>query len=448
MYFINDSLRLLANNTYTDISIFVIKDLSMLLAIISILNFKLIKKLISLLKNNKILTIILILYLIINFSIIDNKILYFAGFYDLFFLFLISFYLSETKKIEIQDINSIFIFLFSIFALLFIIQIIDLKFYKFFFFNNSNSALLNSLFEMKSYNPQINDITGVFIQQNTSVFNNAGRLNHFMVPFFGILLFLYLNTKNKYLLIFLSLTYIFVIINSSRSTLILISLPVIFLLYENYKKIIFSKKFGFMAIFLFFLYALTILFYNNFHYNKFNSKIQSNKSLLIIYHNFYEPILSSFDKKRLKTASSLTGRLKIISNESKEYFIKKNNINISNIIFGNGIGTHSLTTKHLDKNKKYILENSFLIILFEYGIIGFLLIIYLYNNFSEIVLGKIRDDNLLIFSKCILAYPILLLITGYQFYRDFAFQFFFFLLIGLILNHSIMNENHKENYSR
>ena len=87
LYFINDSLRLLANNTYTDISIFVIKDLSLLLAIISILNLKLIKKYTSSLKNNKIFTIVLITYLIINFSLIDNKILYFGGFYDLFFFF-------------------------------------------------------------------------------------------------------------------------------------------------------------------------------------------------------------------------------------------------------------------------------------------------------------------------------------------------------------------------
>ena len=250
------------------------------------------------------------------------------------------------------------------------------------------------------------------------------------------------------MLIFLSLTYVFVIINSSRFALILVSLPVIFLLYNNYKKVIFSKKFGFIAVFLFFLYSITFLFFNNFHYNKFNIKIQSNKTLLIIYHNFYEPILSSFDKKRVKTASSLTGRLKIISNETREYIVRKTDKKISNIMFGNGIGTHSLITKHLDKNNKYILENSFLIIIFEYGLIGFLLIIYLYNNFSEFVLRKIRDDNLLIFSKCILTYPILLLITGYQFYRDFAFQFFFFLLVGLILNHSIMNENHKENYLR
>ena len=128
-----------------------------------------------------------------------------------------------------------------------------------------------------------------------------------MVPFFGILLFLYLN-KNKYLLIFLSLTYVFVIINSSRFALILVSLPVIFLLYNNYKKVIFSKKFGFIAVFLFFLYSITFLFFNNFHYNKFNIKIQSNKTLLIIYHNFYEPILSSFDKKSIKRASSITGK--------------------------------------------------------------------------------------------------------------------------------------------
>ena len=59
-------------------------------------------------------------------------------------------------------------------------------------------------------------------------------------------------------------------------------------------------------------------------------------------------------------------------------------------MFGNGIGTHSLITKHLDKNNKYILENSFLIILFEYGLLGFLIIIYLYKNFSGIILRKMK----------------------------------------------------------
>lgn len=446
LYFINDSLRLLAKNTYIDILIFVIKDIALLLITVSILNAELIKNLTSLLKKHRYIVILTLVYLIINFSIIENKILFFSGFYDLFFLFLITFYFLNTKKINSDYIIAIFIFLFFLFSILFLIQIVDINFYKKTFLNNTNSHLINTIFDMKAYNPKINDETGVFIQQNVSIFNNAGRLNHFMVPFFGILLFLYLNTNKKYLIVLISLTFIFIVINSSRTTIILVSLPIIFLLYFNYKEKIFSRKFTYIGVCLFILYFLTILFFNLFHNNKFSSKIQANKILLVIYHNFYEPILSSFDSKRSETASSITGRLKIIPNETKHYLIKQDDVQIYNIIFGNGIGTHSLITKHIDKTRKYILENSYLILIYEYGIIGLLLILYFYHNFTIFVLKRIKNYNILILSKCVLAYPILLTITGYQFYRDYAFQFYFFVLIGLILNSLKINESREENY--
>ena len=96
----------------------------------------------------------------------------------------------EIKKIETQDINSIFIFLFLIFALLFIIQFIDLKFYKYFFLNNSSSGLLNTFFEVKAYNPRVNDITGVFIQQ-IHLYLTMRAINHFMVPNFIIFILKY-----------------------------------------------------------------------------------------------------------------------------------------------------------------------------------------------------------------------------------------------------------------
>jgi len=323
------------------------------------------------------------------------------------------------------------------------IQLIDINFYFDIFLNNIAHNEIGSVWEKKAYNPRINDITAEFINQFPSIFNNSGRLNHFNVSFFGIIFILYTFKKEKFYLIFGLLFYVLILINSSRFTIILTSLLIILLVFENFKHK-FSKKNSLIIITaLILVYSLSYIFFNKFHYYQFNKTIQSNKGLLIIYHNFYEPITSAFDKTRVKTASSFVGRIKIVGSELSSLILERD-IEFKNILFGNGIGTHSLITKHYIKDYKYLFENSLVVFLYEIGLIGLIIIFFLYLYFSKFVLReiiKLRSNFYLITSKVILLFPVLLLFTGHQFYRDYAFQFFFFFSISMIIKLSKYKKN-------
>ena len=446
LYFLCDNFRLLSGNSLLDISIFMIKDIVLFLVTISILNKKIIKKYISFIYNNKFLFLVISIFLVINFLISKEKFFFFFGFYDLFFIPLILLYLYE-KKVNKEEIIDVIKFIMIVFTLIFVIQFINLDFYVSKLLNNVDKNLIDIIYEKKAYNPKINDNTAVFIHQFSSVFNNAGRLNHFLVPFFGILIFLYLFTKEKFFVISIYLTFFFIIINSSRFTLILCSLLLLPLIFNEFKKFFSNKNILIIIFSLFIIYLSTFFFFNKFHDYKFNKKIQSNKILLIIYHNFYEPITSSFDPGMSKRPSSITGRIGLIGTEIDKLIIIDSNSTI-NILFGNGIGTHSLVTKHLDKNNKYKYENSFAILIYEFGLIGLLIIFFVYLKFSLFYLKKLKlkdSKDYFYFMKILLSFPLILLLTGYQFYRDYAFQFFFFLLIGIVLNLILRDKNPEEN---
>ncbi len=442
LYFFCDTFRFLASDTKKDIILFGIKDFFLLFFILIFINKKLLNIFISFYNKNKLFVILSIIFICVNFIIINDKFLFFLGMYEYFYLPLIFILLMEIE-FNYDEISEIFKFIFLILLSIYSIQLVDINFYVETFLNNFTPGEINSLWERKAYNPRINDSTAEFIHQFPSIFNNSGRLNHFNTSFFGIIIILYAFKKEKFYLIFGLLFYILILINSSRFTLILTSSLIILIFFENFKNKL-SKKNGLIIIVtLMILYGFSFIFFNKFHYNQYNKNIQSNKGILIIYHNFYEPITSAFDKTRVKTASSFIGRIKMIDSELHSLIFDKD-VKLKNILFGNGIGTHSLVTKHYLKNFKYMFENSLVVFLYEIGVIGIIIIFFIYSYFSKFVLTeviKIKSNFYLLISKVILLFPIILLFTGHQFYRDYAFQFFFFFSIGMVIKLSKYKKN-------
>ena len=69
------------------------------------------------------------------------------------------------------------------------------------------------------------------------------------------------------------------------------------------------------------LYGVGYNYFYKLHHNKIDRKNSINTGLMVLYHNFYEPIISSFDEKRSHTPSSVSGRFKIIERQFDEYFL-------------------------------------------------------------------------------------------------------------------------------
>jgi hypothetical protein len=428
-YLINDQFRYLFSNKKLEIICFIFKDLLLLIFTINIIIGKKIDYFKNFASKNFFLITTIFSYLLLNFINLNNKIFFFAGFYDILYFPLIFFVLFH-HKFNYLFFQKIIYFIFLIIFFFFIIQKVDLNFYINFFLNNVNNDLTKILLEKKAYNPLILNDTGVYLNQVSSIFNNAGRLNHFIASFYLLSLFLYLEKKNKKLLYILYILILMAITNSSRYTLILILIPTLEVLFIKYYKKFYSKNFKFYLTIIVLLNLLILSFFSFFHENKLPKKIQVFKPLIITYHNFYEPILSSFDTNKKDSASSISGRLLIIKKELNYYLITTKP-NFKNIIFGNGIGTHSLSTKYLLNEKKiYIVENSLVVFIFEFGFLGLFILLYLYYKFLKWI--KIISKNKY-YLKTVFILPLILMLTGYQFYRNYAFQFFFFMMLIMLI---------------
>jgi hypothetical protein len=183
--------------------------------------------------------------------------------------------------------------------------------------------------------------------------------------------------------------------------------------------------------------VLFIRSYNEKLYYKFSSRI----------YNAYEPITNSFNIKEKDTPSSLKGRLLITSNDLKKIYLEEN-INTREILFGRGFGTHSLGRKtiimSLDKEdytykKHFFYEQHISTILYDVGILGLLIYIITFIYLNITIQKKLKKNsypkNIEKFILITTTIPLILLNTGYQFSRDYIFQFFYYLLIGLILSY-------------
>ena len=440
-YLINDQFRYLFSNKKLEIICFIFKDLLLLIFTINIIIGKKIDYFKNFFSKNFFLITIIFSYLLLNFINLNNKILFFSGFYDILYFPLIFFVLFH-HKINYFFFQKIIYFIFLIIFFFFIIQIVDLNFYINFFLNNINSDQTKILLEKKSYNPLILNDTGVYLHQVPSIFNNAGRLNHFIPSFYLLSLFLYLEKKNKKILFILYILILMAIINASRYALILILIPTLEVLFIKYYKKFYSKNFKFHLTIIVLLNLLILYFFSFFHENRLPKKIQVFKPLIIIYHNFYEPILSSFDTNKKDSASSISGRLLIIKNELNYYLITIKP-NFKNIFFGNGIGTHSLGTKYLLNEKNiYIAENSLVVFVFEFGFLGLFILLYLYYKFLKWI--KIISKNKY-YLKTVFILPLILMLTGYQFYRNYVFQFFFFMMLIMLIKKFLYQKTSQTN---
>ena len=94
-------------------------------------------------------------------------------------------------------------------------------------------------------------------------------------------------------------------------------------------------------------------------------------------------------------------------------------------------------TKHLvkDYDQIYKFENPHNINLRDWGYWVYLCysIYILFYIFFRRELTNLSEENKKKIFKSILIIPIILLFTGFQFYRDFALQFFYFLLLSMMV---------------
>jgi hypothetical protein len=386
--------------------------------------------------------------LLINFIFSNEKILFLPGIYDIFFFPCILILLSK-HELNFKKLFSVFEFISLIVISIFFIQLINQEFYIDFFLNNLDAENIDYLFLEKAYNPKMithyNDTE--FVNLNPSIFNNPGRFNHFVPCFFLIMNFFYLININKFRsLIYMIIFLIIIVFNSSRFSIILALFPIlVFMIIKvfNKKNI---KLVATASIIVLGLYLSAFNFFYKLHFVKLNNDISLNKVQIVLYHNFYEPVFSSFDSKRKKTASSITGRILIVSNHFNYHFENRfDSFEIKKFLFGNGIGKHSMAVKRIKSDKSYIYENNFIIFLYEYGILLLIIISYIYFSFIQNIINNSYHSkfNIINYFKIISIYPFLLFITGFQFYRDFAFQFFYFFLMGLVINFLIKKKNNE-----
>lgn len=448
-YSTNDLFRLIGNTSFSSNFILVSKDILLLSVLLFNLNIFLdyFKKLN---KFQLYLLTSLIFLISINFFLTDEKILFIPGIYDIFFFPVILIFL-VSRELDYKKLFIIFEFISIIIILIFILQVFYKEFYINFLMNNINIEVINKLFQEKSYNPKLiiyNDL--LHLNLYSSIFNNPGRLNHLIPCLFLIMNFFYIvKVKKLKSLAYMIILFIIVVINSSRFSIILCMMPILFLLFTNILKKKYFKSILFISLSTALLYLLSFNYFHKIHFKKIDHNTSSNKFTLIIYHNFYEPVISSYDGQRKNTASAITGRLKMIDRQLNHHFIARNNsFNLKSFLFGNGIGKHSMSLKIIKDENSYIYEVSLIVLLYEYGILLMLTIFGIYLFFLKTIFYYKNNinNNLVNFFQIISAYPFLLLLTGYQFYRDYAFQFFFFFLLGLVVNFIVKKKGNENKF--
>lgn len=446
-YAFSDTFRFLSKSYPITLFFLILKDT--LLLILFILNINLILDFFKNLKKFEIfIFVLLITFLLINFLINDEKILFFPGLYDILFFPILLIILFKIK-IDLKLLYGVFELISLFVIVLFFIQLFFKDLYINLLLNNFSEENIKFLFSEKSWYPDLNNHYVKHINLFSSLFNNPGRLNHFVPSLFLIMYFFYLiNINKERALAYSFLLLVIVIINSSRFSLLLILLPLssifIFNLHNNRQ----LKKFSILVLALLTLYGAGYNYFYKLHHNKIDRKNSINTGLIILYHNFYEPIISSFDNKRSQTPSSVSGRFKIIERQFDEYFLTRNEfLNLKSYLFGNGIGKHSMSLKILQSDKKYIYENNFIVLLFEYGLFLIVLMMCSYIIFIKKIISLNNNSNIKIkfLFRIISLYPLILFFTGYQFYRDYAFQFYYFFLIGLVINYFNSVQNNHEN---
>ena len=447
----NDLLRIVTTDLNKNLFIFIFKDIILIiLFIIYVISFLKKKKIQFLNKNFIFFLFILILTIILSYNLsfsYNNIAKLISGFYDLFlypFLILLTTILLQ-KISDINKLEKFFLTLNVILLSILVIQMFDNRLFVQFMLNNYDLE-----------NPELHRIQSLMFQGKYStygdkeilivpsiIFSNPGRFGHYILANLLINIFFFIRKRNYTNTSALLIGFVLVIFSSQRASIYLSLLVIIFCFLNKKNLILFVKKLNINKKSIFILCSVLIIgigfirFYNEKLYYKFSTRM----------YNAYEPIINSFKDKEKDTPSSFKGRLLITNQDLKNLYLEKE-INVRQMLFGNGFGTHSLGIKTIVKRldgedytykEHFFYEQHISTILYDTGILGLAmyLIIFIYLNImiqkklQKVGYSKNIEKLILITA----ATPLILLNTGYQFSRDYIFQFFFYLLIGLILSY-------------
>ncbi len=307
--------------------------------------------------------------------------------------------------------------------------------YKFLFLNGITFFIVSFLFFIGNSLFLTNYIFKIFIKYlfplgflllPLTFVTNQELYSRIMIPISLFLLFIpYINNKNKILIIFISITSIFVALGF-RSNIIKISfsLSLLFLYYFNIKKYYINlfNVFIFLVPFILFSLAVTGTF------NIFNGLSEEKKYNLVI------------NDKTNETLSDDTRTFLYV--EVLNHINKNGNFLIGSGLSGSYKSEFFYDEGGASKGKRYLCEVGILNILLQYGIIGLLIYIVLLIKISYLAINH---------SSSYLA-KMLGLYISFRFLNSFIEEytqydlnyFFFWLVIGLLSSNKFRSLNDKE----
>ena len=338
-----------------------------------------------------------------NFDMTKKNILIILpGIYEFIFYPFMIILLLTTFRVDINKFEKFFLSVNIFLFFILIIQIIDPDIYIRYIFNlDPTNKLYFNLKQLLFQGKWTSNESDTLIVVPSIIFSNPGRYGHYILTNFLICLFLCIRKKNyiNFLSIFISTILVFY--SSQRASI-----------------------------------YLSIFSYNEVIYIQVTNKI----------YNTFEPLVLSFNKKHRDGPESFSGRVLMSLNGVNDIYLNDNN-SLKQMLFGHGFGIHSLGTKTILKKiyteeykyrENFFYEQKLATLLYDSGINGLLLyfcfFVYLYFKVKK----RIKKFPYIVkrYFFVIIAIPIILLHTGYQFYGDYIFQFFYYLLIGMILNYS------------
>lgn len=441
----NDLLRIAEFDFVKNYLLFFYKDFALILLTLCSIYYYLLKRKFNI---DKYIVFFLIFFTSIillshNFDMTKKNILIIlSGIYEFIFYPFIIILLLTTFKLDINKFEKFFLSINIFLFFILIIQIIDPNIYLRYFFNVEPTNQLNwYLKELLFQGKWTSNESDVLIVVPSIIFSNPGRYGHYILVNFLICLFLCIRKKSyiNFLSIFISTILVFYSSQRASIYLSIFSLFIIFLSKENIfyfiKKINSNKK---IIAFFICLLILNIVFVkknNEAIYIQVTNKI----------YNTFEPLVLSFNKKHTNGPESFSGRVLMSLNGVNDIYLNDNN-SLKQMLLGNGFGIHSLGTKTILKkiyNEEYkyredfFYEQKLATLLYDSGISGLLIYFYFFAYLYFKVNKKTKKFPYIVkrYFFVIIAIPIILLHTGYQFYGDYIFQFFYFFLIGMILNY-------------
>jgi hypothetical protein len=450
-FLINDLLRMVTTDLSKNLFLFISKDIILTTFYILSIIFLIKKKIYILNKNYLIIFFSFLLTIIFSY---DLSFLYgnieklISGFYDLlfypFFILVVVFFVKNKKDLDILE--KFFLTLNTVLLLIILIQFFDHKLFVQFILNNYSDdnhelyRVMNLMFQGK-YTTYDSKDAHIIIP--SIIFSNPGRYGHYILANFLINIFFLIRKKNYANILSVLIGFMLIIFSSQRVSIYLSILVIIFCFLNKKNLIIFKKKLGVNKNFI--LVVLSLLLISIGFIKYYNEKLYQN--FLAKIYNIYEPITNSFNIKEKDTPSSLKGRILITYNDLRKIYLE-DEIDVTKILFGRGFGTHSLGIKTIKKKlhkedyeyeKHFFYEQHISTILYDTGIFGLLIYCYIFIYLNFIIQKKLQKvnypKNIDKFILITTTTPIILLNTGYQFSRDYIFQFFYYLLIGLIISY-------------